>query len=123
MIFNENRLLADDSHEISYLIFFWKLGKMLLNLSSVAVVIGALRAKYQFNPGECPGVPVYLAPWTACPPGASCPGISCPPPWLSSPPGGKLSRPVYLAPLPTQVKYTHVILLFFCIILMNSDPP
>ena len=38
------------------------------------------------------------------PRGASCPGISCPPPWLSSPPGGKLSRPVYLAPRPTQVK-------------------
>ena len=56
------------------------------------------------------------------PPGR-CPGISCPPPWLSSTPGGKLSRPVYLAPRPTQVKYMHVILLFFCIILMNSDPP
>ena len=38
MIFNENRLLADDSHEISYLIFFE-------NLSSAAVVIGALRVK------------------------------------------------------------------------------
>ena len=43
MIFHENRLLADDSHEISYLIFFRKLGKMLQNLSSAAVVIGALR--------------------------------------------------------------------------------
>ena len=32
-----------------------------------------------------PGVPVYLAPWTACPLGAGCPRISCPPPWLSSP--------------------------------------
>ena len=38
MIFHENRLLADDSHEISYLIFFRKLGK-----SSAAGVIGALR--------------------------------------------------------------------------------
>ena len=36
MIYNENRLLADDSHEISYLIFS-------KNLSSVAVVICALR--------------------------------------------------------------------------------
>ena len=36
MIFHENRLLADDSHEISYLIFL-KVGK----LSSAAVVIGA----------------------------------------------------------------------------------
>ena len=42
MIFQENRLLADDSHEISYFIFFRKLGKMLQNLSSAAVVIGAL---------------------------------------------------------------------------------
>ena len=45
MIFHENRLLADKSHEISYLIFFWKLGKMSQNLSSAAVVIGALRVK------------------------------------------------------------------------------
>ena len=41
MIFHENHLLADDSHEISYLIFFQKFGKMLKNLSSAAVVIGA----------------------------------------------------------------------------------
>ena len=39
MIFHENRLLADDSHEISFLIFFRKLGKMSQNLSSAAVVI------------------------------------------------------------------------------------
>ena len=45
MIFHENRLLADDSREISYLIFFRKLGKISQNLSSAAVVIGALRAK------------------------------------------------------------------------------
>ena len=45
MIFHENRLLADDSHEISYLSFFAKLVKMLQNLSSAAVVIGALRVK------------------------------------------------------------------------------
>ena len=37
MIFHEN------SHEISYLIFFRKLGKMSGNLSSAAVVIDALR--------------------------------------------------------------------------------
>ena len=36
---------ADDSHEISYLIFCRKLGKMSRNLSSAAVVIGALRVK------------------------------------------------------------------------------
>ena len=43
MIFHENRLLADDSHEISYLIFFPKLGKRSQNLTSAAVLIGALR--------------------------------------------------------------------------------
>ena len=45
MIFHENRLLADDSHEISYLISFGKLGKMSQNLSSAEVVVGALRVK------------------------------------------------------------------------------
>ena len=43
MIFHENRLLADDSHEISYLIFFRKLEKMSQNLLSASVVIGSLR--------------------------------------------------------------------------------
>ena len=43
MIFHENRLLADDSDEITYLIFVKKLEKMSQNLSSAAVVIGALR--------------------------------------------------------------------------------
>ena len=46
MIFHENCLLADNSHEITYLFFFRKLGKMSENLSSAAFVIGALRAKY-----------------------------------------------------------------------------
>ena len=45
MIFHENRLLADDSHEISYIFFFRKLGKTSQNLSSSAVVIGDLRVK------------------------------------------------------------------------------
>ena len=49
MIFHENRLLADDSHEKSYLIFFRKLGKMSRNLSSAAVVIGELRVKPWFH--------------------------------------------------------------------------
>ena len=40
MIFHENRLPADDSHVISYLIF---VGKMSQNLLVAAVVIGALR--------------------------------------------------------------------------------
>ena len=43
MIFHENHLLAYGSHENSYVIFFEKLGKMSKNLSSAAVVIGALR--------------------------------------------------------------------------------
>ena len=43
MIFNENCLLADNSHEISFLIFFRKLGKILKTLSSAAVMIGVLR--------------------------------------------------------------------------------
>ena len=42
MIFNENRLPADDSHEISYLIFS-KIGKDVNKLSSAAVMIGTLR--------------------------------------------------------------------------------
>ena len=44
-LFHENRLLADDSHEISIIIpyFFRKLGKMFQNLSTAAIVIGALR--------------------------------------------------------------------------------
>ena len=43
MIFHEDCLLEDNSHGISYLIFFRKLRKMSQNLSSAAVVIGALR--------------------------------------------------------------------------------
>ena len=44
MIFHENLLLADESHVISY--FYQKLGKMLQNLPSPTVMIGALRVKY-----------------------------------------------------------------------------
>ena len=43
MIFHENRLPADDCHVISYLIFVENWEKMSQNLSSAAVVIGALR--------------------------------------------------------------------------------
>ena len=43
MIFHENHLLADDSHEISLPYFFRKLEKMSQNLSSAAVVLGTLR--------------------------------------------------------------------------------
>ena len=40
---------ADDSHEISRLVFFEKLKKKLKMLSA-AVVIGALRVKKKFQP-------------------------------------------------------------------------
>ena len=43
MLFHENRLPADDSHVISYLIFVENWEKCRKNLSSDAVVIGALR--------------------------------------------------------------------------------
>ena len=48
MIFHENRLLADQSHVISCNIipyFCQKFGNISKNLSSAAVVIGALRVK------------------------------------------------------------------------------
>ena len=43
MIIHENCLLANNSHEISSLIFFSKFRKDDKNMSSAAVVIGALR--------------------------------------------------------------------------------
>ena len=49
MIFHENCLLADDSHEISYFIFVKKIGKMLQNMSCAAVVIDALKVKRPIN--------------------------------------------------------------------------
>ena len=45
MIFHENRLLAEDSHILSVLYFFRKWRKVLQNVSSAAVVIGAIRVK------------------------------------------------------------------------------
>ena len=45
MILHENRLPADDSHEILYLIFCEN-EKRSQNLSSAAVVIGALRVNF-----------------------------------------------------------------------------
>ena len=51
MIFHENRLLADDSHEISCLITYYLFLKKRQNLklSSAANYSGALRAKYVFQ--------------------------------------------------------------------------
>ena len=51
MLFHENRLLADDSHEKSYP-FFSNFGKMLQNLPSAAVVIGALRINLIYGSGD-----------------------------------------------------------------------
>ena len=45
MIFHENRLLADDSHVISYLIFVENWEGCLKKLPSAAVVIDALKVK------------------------------------------------------------------------------
>ena len=45
MIFHENHLQADDSHEIALLFF----RKMLQNLSSAAVVIDALRVNNEIT--------------------------------------------------------------------------
>ena len=49
MIFNKNRLLAEDSHEISHLIFFENYERRMQNLSSATVVNGVLRAKLQIR--------------------------------------------------------------------------
>ena len=46
MIFHENYLLADNSHEISYLIFFKKNIKDATKLASDAVVICTFRIKF-----------------------------------------------------------------------------
>ena len=45
MISHENRLPADYSHELLYLIFFKNWERCCKNLLSAAVVIGALRVK------------------------------------------------------------------------------
>ena len=76
MIFHEIRLLADDSHEISYLILSQKLGKMS-QLSSAAVVIGALRITLSGS--------IFLSLWLSpvvfnggggvCCPIEPCPGL------------------------------------------------
>ena len=47
-MFHENRLLADDFHEIACLTFFRKSGKTSQSVSSAAVVIGALMVKQVF---------------------------------------------------------------------------
>ena len=57
MKFHENRLLADDSHEISCLIFFRKLGKMSQNLVKIRAVLvqrGVLKVCYveSLEPGN-----------------------------------------------------------------------
>ena len=46
MIFHEKLLLADDFHEISYFIFFRKLGNMSQIFSSAAAMMGGGRVKF-----------------------------------------------------------------------------
>ena len=58
MIFHENRLLSGDSRVISYLIFV-KIRKMSQNLSSAAVLIGALRVKIGAMIFLCRLLPVF----------------------------------------------------------------
>ena len=48
MIFHENRLLAEESHELSCLISL-KIRKNITNMSSAAVVIGALRVNFDHS--------------------------------------------------------------------------
>ena len=54
MISHENRLLADDFHEISYLIFYFlKMKKDIIKfVLSATVVIGALRVTCLTSPSE-----------------------------------------------------------------------
>ena len=55
MIFHENRLLVDNSPEISCLIFFQKLRKLSQNLSSAVVKRdGALRVNSHVTAGTNP---------------------------------------------------------------------
>ena len=70
------------------------------------------RLQNQFGPdqiliGPRPGVPVYLAPWAACPPGVKIPAGSLPPPG-----GGKISRGIFTPTLgilpPTVFKIKFV---------------
>ena len=49
MIFHENRLLADNSHLISCLNFVENEKKISQNLSSAAVVIGALKVNHVYT--------------------------------------------------------------------------
>ena len=95
----------------------WRLGKDIIMYPPVQIIPGVVDRRWIRTLKASQGVwhdllsdsffvilQVCRCNSLSCPPGqlaprgASCPGISCPPPWLSSPPGGKLSRPVYLAP-------------------------
>ena len=45
MVFRENRLLADDSHDILYIIFFSKIKKDVAEIAICCSLIGALIVK------------------------------------------------------------------------------
>ena len=64
-------------------------------------------------------------PWLPCPPGGgqAVPGYLAPTLVIFTPGGQAVQAGLSCPPPNTSKKYIHVILLFFCIILMNSDPP
>ena len=50
MIFHENRLSADDSHEIScHICYFWKKSGKIVNGRLLQIVGGALRVKFSLR--------------------------------------------------------------------------
>ena len=79
-------------------------GVYLTNHSSESIhiwIIGTLEGRLSFHDsspqGPCPGVPVYLAPWTACPPGGKPTAVGLPPRGQAVP-GYLTPRPGYLNP-------------------------
>ena len=84
---------------------------------------------------SCPGVPVYLAPWTACPLGgkptavALAPGGQAVPGYVAgisdcsvylvAGVGGKLSRPVYLTPHPPGYQSKIILLILLILNYLN----
>ena len=97
----------------------FSLSPLMRYLSNLQVTRTGIKARRISNLGRCPSLscpPGQLAPQganqprLACPQGASCPGISYPPPWLSSPPvQAGLSWP-----LPIQRKFCCVMFTIIC---------
>ena len=64
MIFHENRLPADDSHEISYLICYCGKGSKILNCRMLQIIGGALWAKSSLDISPSESGPPQV--WTLC---------------------------------------------------------